>query len=440
MKHVEKKFKPTSESIWYVLATVAGEPSAGHDGYRTIEHNRYYWNGLMQHRVAVYGGMIENNLGHGIEFPKLGSDDHKKIRQALDARGFNGIDIPHVNDPIDFSDTEFCEFTSFAGFVFGGETRFENTRFSYDTFLFSEAIFAGNVTFDNAEFCQDTMFTNAEFGSIAVLSKTRFLKKVFFSAVRFTGPTDFRDAEFLGNVQFNSAKFAGETRFEDTAFAQRANFQSAEFTHTTYFNRTNFETSVPSFFEASLYGYTDWHDSKWPDVRKYADSAREQVQCYQRLGLLMNRLEKPSDQHFFFRKEMRAQRSAEGWNIAHLMNWFYEIFCDYGYGLGRISAIWGGHMVFGALAMLFSKLISAESSEFSWRMASEMLADAPPALAISFSNSHALLALSRTFLEDTYLAWESVPLFNIVGGAQTVVGVILLFFLLLTVRNRFRMR
>ena len=440
MKHAGRNQKPASESIWYVLATVAGEPAADYDGHRVIALNRYYWNGLMQGRVAIYRGMVENSLGHGIEFPKLSVDDQRKVRQALDARGFNGIDIPRVNDPIDFSDTEFSEFTSFAGFVFGGETRFENARFSGDSFLFSEVIFAGNVTFDNAEFCQDTMFTNAEFGGVAGLNKTRFFKKVFFSAARFSSPTDFRDAEFLGDVQFNSTKFAGETRFENTAFARRANFQSAEFTRATHFQRVKFETSVPSFFEATLYGYTDWYDSKWPDVPKDPDHAREQVQGYQRLGLLMSQLEKPNDQHFFFRKEMRAQRRAEGWSIAHVMNWLYEVFCDYGHGLGRIVSFWLGHMIVGAIAIWISRVLNADDGGSLWRAGYRMLPELPSALVISFSNAHALLGLNRNFLLDIFTTWKDVPLFNIIGGVQTVVGVILLFFLLLTVRNRFRMR
>ena len=137
---------------------------------------------------------------------------------------------------------------------------------------------------------------------------------------------------------------------------------------------------------------------------------------------------------------MRARRSAEGWNIAHLMNWFYEMLCDYGYGLGRISTIWASHIGASALTLWSLKTLSAEHSEFSWQLVLEILCDLPPAIVISFSNAHALLGLKNSFLEDVFTAWKEMPLFGAVGGVQTVFGVILLFFLLLTVRNRFRMR
>ena len=53
----------------------------------------------------------------------------------------------------------------------------------------------------------------------------------------------------------------------------------------------------------------------------------------------------------------------------------------------------------------------------------------------------AFWALNRNFLEKAIKSWsEDLLLFNIIGSVQTVVGVILLFFLLLTIRNRFRMR
>ena len=62
----------------------------------------------MADRVAVYGGSYEMTIRHEIEFPKLTSDDHQKIRQALDSRGFSGHPIPHRNSTIDFADLAGC--------------------------------------------------------------------------------------------------------------------------------------------------------------------------------------------------------------------------------------------------------------------------------------------------------------------------------------------
>ena len=75
----QRQRRPASTSIWYVLATVAGEPTSVQDVSQASALNRYYWNGLMADRVAVYGGSYEMTMGHEIEFPKLTSDDHQKI-------------------------------------------------------------------------------------------------------------------------------------------------------------------------------------------------------------------------------------------------------------------------------------------------------------------------------------------------------------------------
>ena len=70
----------------------------------------------------------------------------------------------------------------------------------------------------------------------------------------------------------------------------------------------------------------------------------------------------------------------------------------------------------------------------------ESMCDFPQAFAISFSNAHVFFGLNRGFLQDAIKDWAGVPFFNLIGGGQTVVGTVLLFFLLLTIRNRFRMR
>ena len=171
-----------------------------------------------------------------------------------------------------------------------------------------------------------------------------------------------------------------------------------------------------------------------------ANEAREQVQYYQQLALVMNKLEKPDDRHLFFRQEMRARLRAEGWSSTSAGNWLYQRTCDYGYGLARISAFWFGHLVFGATLICAARTIGSAQNGLSWQTVYEFMRDLPQAFAISFSNAHVFFGLDRGFLQDTIKDWAGVPFFNLIGGVQTVSGTVLLFFLLLTIRNRFRMR
>ena len=298
----------------------------------------------------------------------------------------------------------------------------------------------GNVTFDSAEFSDVAPFGGVQFAGNAGFNNVRFLKGAIFSQAKFLGSAKFANAAFSSDVNFNSVKFERDTSFESVVFGQRAEFQSAEFAGRTYFQRARFETRVPTFFETTFHEYTDWHDAKWPSVPDDTNEAREQVHYYQRLALVMNKLEKPDDRNFFFRQEMRARRRAEGRGVARVLNWFYEFVCDYGSGLARISAFWFGHVIIGAILICAARVIGPLQNGLSRQETYEFVCNLPQAFAISLSNAHSFLGLNRGFLQDTIKDWADVPFFNLIGGFQTVLGIIFLFFLLLTIRNRFRMR
>ena len=183
-------------------------------------------------------------------------------------------------------------------------------------------------------------FSGAKFHGLAIFSQCKFLTAA-----------KFEDAHFLGDALFNGSTFAIQTNFSRAVFSGGVDFRSVIFEGPTDFQHTKFQAQVPIFFEATLHEYTQWHGSEWPDVSGAGDDARDQVQRYQRLSRLMGGLEKYDDQHFFFRRELRALRRAEGWTIVGTMNLAYELTCDYGYGLLRILSIWITHIVLGAVAL-----------------------------------------------------------------------------------------
>ena len=430
--------KPAPKCIWYVLATVAGELQSLEDLGELTRDNAYFWNGLMAQRVSTRGDWAESKLGHDLGLKKLSEEDETRIREALDTRGYKGENVPHINDPIDFSNVYFPSLTSFNDFVFVGDVRFDNAKF-LGLVSFTDTIFAGSVSFGGVTFGQ-VLFMKTEFAGNASFQDVGFLKHAYFSHTKFLGKVGFSNATFSDNVLFNSVQFAHEASFVNTVFLCTANFQAAEFRGPMRFQNARFETRVPSFFEATFHEYTDWSDSKWPSVPDDANEAREQVQYYQRLVLMMNKLEKPDDRHLFFRQEMRARRRAEGPSIASGMNWLYKFVCDYGHGLPRISALWFGHLVTGAILLSAIRVVGLPENELTWQMAYKFMHDLPQAFVISFSNAHPFFGLNNGFLQDTIKDWEGVSFFNLIGASQTVMGTVLLFFLLFTIRNRFRMR
>jgi hypothetical protein len=58
----------------------------------------------------------------------------------------------------------------------------------------------------------------------------------------------------------------------------------------------------------------------------------------------------------------------------------------------------------------------------------------------SFGNAHSLFGIIRGPAWSVYKTLKMDALFNTLWGFQAVTGTILLFFLLLTIRNRFRLK
>ncbi len=125
---------------------------------------------------------------------------------------------------------------------------------------------------------------------------------------------------------------------------------------------------------------------------------------------------------------MRAKRYGAGLRLTSFLDLLYEIAADYGWGVRRALSWWAGHIAIAAV----------------------LLADGWPAignsLLVSFSNFLGFLRLGsegayldgphKFLMEATDYAEWVIPT---VGTVQAVLGPILLFVVLLTLRNRFRL-
>ena len=441
------ELKPASECVWYVLATIAGEVNTSHHYLETLSQNRYYWNGIMRERSITHGAEVKTHDGASAYLPQLNDDDRAKIRQALESRGFSVSDAPNDFTPIDFSNVALPSMTTFDGFAFVGETTFDGAIFSGPFIGFRNSMFASTPTFKDADF-------RGRFLGLAI----NFAGGVHFNKARFSGPADFghsvfgADAEFNGaqfgaGTRFNSCAFTYDVRFDDAVFEDRIDFRYARFEGQTHFRKTHFKALVPECFEATLHEYTVWTGAKWPDTHQNPAVAPDHIQGYQCLAREMNRLEKPADQRFFIRQEMRTQRALERWvigrrlriwNFAFVMNWAYEKICGYGYGLTRASLWWFLHWLAGAVLLCVSNIFPLMDGLTFWQASRESFAVFGSAAKVSFGNALGVLDLNDRFFADAVKNVECVPWFEGIGVAQTILGVILLFFLLLTIRNLFR--
>jgi len=147
----------------------------------------------------------------------------------------------------------------------------------------------------------------------------------------------------------------------------------------------------------------------------------------------MNNLQKPDDEHFFFRQEMRCKARLEAlwdrWTI-RLFGWV----SDFGYSVARPLAL-----LVVVIAMPLGAYISLLQAWTGAFDAGRFLVAFVKALGLSFANTFKFFGIQRLYFSN-FFAENPYIFIDFVSGAQTVLGYTLLFFLGLGLRNRFRLK
>ena len=393
-----------------------------------------------------------------------------------------------------FSRANFAGLADFSNATFVGAAGFKHTVFRKRP-RFDSAVFENSAYFKGATFTETTVFNKAEFKVSAYFDDSKFLPiqgangssfgGVGFVNSVFAGEVSFQRAVFNVRANFEGARFQDHANFRNTLFDKHGDFQRVTFDRTTDFTSAKFMREVrfhdstfmsttyfrnavfmqpPKFFGTELHEDTDLSGIKWRRAESfYASSwwskitprrsksasrsslekpesdvvdASSAIQAWDRLTLIMSKLEKVPERHEFHRLRMRAQRRRDGVGVLSFANWVFEISCDYGWSVKRALIWWILHVVGVAfLIFCYARIMGSAS----W----DLLLDS---LSVSFSNAHAFFRLTS---EGGYL-YEArqrlgasvldTSVLSIVGTVQTVIGPILLFLLLLTLRNRFRLR
>ena len=459
--------RPASDNPWYVLMTIAGEQGEDFDP-ELHEKNRRFWHGWLAQGLEdeVKADLVARNVVDGAEFAPFSADESICWKNEVERRG---IELPDRADLINFS---FCDFEAplcCRGFYFSGDADFESAAFSGNAY-FARAAFSGDAYFGSAAFSGDAYFGSAAFSGYAFFESAAFLGYAYFESAAFSGYADFgsaafsgyayfgsaaflgyadfESAAFSGNADFRSAAFSGDADFERAAFAgyadfaraafsERADFTSAKLSSSVDFEGVIFESEPPKFFGAELHEDTTWLVKAWPPMPSEARAAYDHRRAYERLKLLMDGQKKTHDEHMFHRLELRCREVEEGWP-ANIPSRLFGLISGYGWSLKRPCIALGGVIALGWLWMGV------------WFARSETCPDAMggpevwgclwSALGVSVSNTFGFLGLGRQVLSDEIASLNDFGWFEIGAGVQFFLGPILLFFLFLALRNRYRMR
>ncbi|MGI9482103.1 MAG: hypothetical protein ACR2OR_07070 [Hyphomicrobiales bacterium] len=384
---------PAEENPWYQLAF--------------MDQSGFRWNSYIYHLsnsdgIRIARSEVELKCGHTIRLSS-NSDRQKEIKEEE-----SNLPIT-LKRGIEFKNLEFSERAKFEGLYFGGITifheckfkvpvKFENCYFS-NKVLFSQCHFEERIEIIGNDFMHEATFFDGTFGRDFYLRRTYFSRTVNFGKTKFLAEADFSDT-------LDSVPSDGSFSFKETKFS-----------------------SVPMFFNRKLHEDTDWTDVKWPKRVEYDGQAAEFFRRYDFLARIMAEHQRYDDEHMFFRYAMKWKAKRDKTGAARVFGWLYGICFYYGWSIDRAIFWWLVNFCVGAFAIVCFDEGSPDHE-----------IGVPTNFAISFSNSMPFLGLNRGPLKDAYKTAENFPYFDLLWGTQAVLGTILLFFLLLTIRNRFRLR
>lgn len=367
--------------------------------------------------------------------------------------------MPNANQ-VEFSTTYFLKTLVLERCAMIGRTSFRSSHFARMAFFqssffegiadFDVAHFTSNTSFHATQFAEAALFNGAHFAATASFSVAQFARRVEFQSAIFSHDTDFvatrfLDHSFFGSAGFmqsafyNSAQFEGGSNFRFANFNSVTSFDDGRFNAQAAFGGVKFSRFVPSFFQCTMHDNTTFTLSSvyWPDVPKDKRDAESDKEAYRRLRQVSANQHNPEAEHFFLRQEMACDAILkEDW-LSRFVVRAFGVFSSYGYSVWRpiagLLATWG-------IGALLIQIV------FAWAI----VYGTPPrgmtevpglmdALGLGLANTFAIFGFRSYYLGEAYMIALPV-LVKLIGGVQTVLGFIFLFFLGLGLRNRFRLK
>lgn len=291
---------------------------------------------------------------------------------------------------------------------FGGKAQFRSAIFEGHA-VFIELKVVNGIEFNASKFLRDADFRRANFEKITSFHAVKFSEKADFSEVQFGGQTLFSLAEFNGSaILFRYVSFHKPSSFQKAVFAQNyPMFDGVLLNQTTIFSASN---------------------DFWPKVA-FEGSSRSKDSCARiRHALAQQGL--PEDEHFFFRREMGFAAQIGGW-WQRLPYRAFGLLSNFGESIAR--PLIGLGVAFVTFAVVFS-------AYFNWmnEFYDKAFSGAAP-FTLSGSNLFSFLGFHRFYFESLKFA-EMHWIVQLLCAIEVLLGLVLLFFLGLALRKRFRLR
>ena len=258
-----------------------------------------------------------------------------------------------------------------------------------------------------------------------MVRRRRFTGYAWFDSATLSGDAWFDSATFSGDAWFGNATFERFANFTGATFEKIASFSDCQFGRTTSFREARFQGAFPRFSGAILHQNTIFtaKDRFWPAMSSVEPEASRDSLAVIRHAIAKQGL--PEEEHYFFRREMRF-RAKIGTVFERLPYILYQELSDFGNSIIRPTV--------GLLALWVTFGLAYWLGYYGQSKFETML----PAFGLSFANIFGFLGFHGRFMPN---AFDNTPAWLVAAsGFQSVFGFVLLFFLGLGLRARFRLQ
>lgn len=330
-----------------------------------------------------------------------------------------------------FDSCHFEQGASFEGCTFGDEPIKFSNLFSRGPVYFENTIWGkSEVSFFGSIFERQVSF--ASIGHTLEAIVTTFHGTSSFHGVKFLNGVSFQKVLFKGNAIFSWTTFDGRASFSNAIFEDWACFADCQFERPASFRKAQFKSRFPNLEGTVLHPHTIFtaKDACWP-ATALAPPAEESRESLAIIRHTVGKQGLPEQEHFFFRREM-AFAARIGSPFRRFPYWAFGALSDYGNSLAR-PAFGLGLVAYFGLVFYWNWLAWYPPDDFDF---------AGPfwtAAGFTVAQLFGFLGFTGSFFGREFLDALPWPL-KVVGGLQTIVGVILLFLLGLALRNRFRLK
>jgi len=454
MSDAKRQLKPANENPWYVLMTWYGEQKGEETDWKLHWKNMKVWNSwacqaLDDARREELAERLELNVSHLRDWDDRKADVERRFEAEWKRRngGQPCPGIPDIAAKIDMSEIAFS-----------------------NAVLLDQAVFASDVCFDHSEFNRRASFHRAYFQGSARFKSASFSKGASFEFVTFCGPAVFRKARFANGSNFYTSTFEQYTYFIEATFGSEneepditTSSKNEEIKETSFsfvdchlqklisFRKAEFKDTYPIFDGTIVHDRAIFtaKEKNWPTrEQRKPDEARTSCAAIRHA---LNNQGLPEDEHFFFRKEMhfagRPQLKADASASVKRADWwrrlpfrFFHLVSDYGNSIIRpltgLFALW---IIPALIYMVYFNWVGYFYGGMDDGKGNVIEIGCLDSISLSFAAMFKFLGLQSVHFGAEYiraLHWS----LELLTALQTLGGIILLFFLGLGLRTRFRLR